>query len=114
MGRKFNFASRFNAIDANRALGKIFLFLIFRICVYDAPSRLIEEGRIAIVTDVEAGSGGTHRIAAWVYPAPTNDPVRTVKPCGPGIPVLMPSWRQRLRVAPMTGARKPVPGESAE
>ena len=58
MGRKFNFASRFNAIDANRALGKIFLFLIFRICVYDAPSRLIEEGRIAIVTDVEAGSGG--------------------------------------------------------
>src|SRR4051812_27062442 len=32
-----------------------------------------------------------HWIAAWVDPAPTNDPVRTVKPCGPGIPELMPS-----------------------
>jgi hypothetical protein len=38
--------------------------------------------------------------------------MRTVKSCGPGIPVLMPSaTRQRCRD---TGATKPVPGESAK
>ena len=36
----------------------------------------------------------------------------TVKSCGPGIPVLMPSRRRCWRIALTTGAIKPVPGES--
>jgi hypothetical protein len=41
---------------------------------------------------------------------PTDNLVRTVKSCGPGIPVLVPA--QRLGVVAKTGAIKPVPGES--
>jgi hypothetical protein len=48
--------------------------------------------------------------------------IRTAKPCGPGIPVLMPRAMRLRIVADVTtlpasngtGARKPVPGESAE
>ena len=39
------------------------------------------------VTDVEAGSGRPQHIAACIR-VRTNDVVRTVKPCGPGAPVL--------------------------
>jgi hypothetical protein len=43
---------------------------------------------------------------------PTNNPMRTAKSCGPGIPELMPSpWLMTSTRA--TGARQPVPGESA-
>jgi hypothetical protein len=42
---------------------------------------------------------------------PTNDPDATVKSRGSGIPVLMPSRRMTNSLA--TGARQPVPGESA-
>jgi hypothetical protein len=44
----------------------------------------------------------------------TTDGATDAKPCGPGIPVLMPSLRRCFRIALMTGARKPVPGESSE
>jgi hypothetical protein len=50
-----------------------------------------------------------------VFCARTNGMVRTAKSCGPGIPVLMPSLRWCvLRTARTTGAREPVPGESAK
>ena len=32
---------------------------------------------------------------------------RTAKPCGPGAPTQVPSWRQCLRIAPMTVTKKP-------
>jgi hypothetical protein len=55
-------------------------------------------------------------MAAWARSildrVPTDALVRTAKPCGPGIPVLMPA--QRASVIVKAGARKPVPGESAE
>lgn len=51
------------------------------------PSRLVAEGRIAIVTDVERGMRWAQRVAAWLSMR-TNDPVRTVKSCGLGAAVL--------------------------
>jgi hypothetical protein len=42
----------------------------------------------------------------------TNETIADVKSCGPDIPVLVSSWRRSLRIAPMTGARQPVPGET--
>ena len=53
-------------------------------------SRAHHEGRFAIVTNVGRGMRWARRVAAG-YVLPTNDPARTVKPCGPGIPTLMPS-----------------------
>ncbi len=53
-------------------------------------SRARHEGRFAIVTNVGRGMRWARRGAACVG-MPTNDPARTVKPCGPGIPMLMPS-----------------------
>jgi hypothetical protein len=54
------------------------------------------EGRFAIVTNVGCGMRWARWVAAWVISARTNIPMRTVKPCGPGIPVLMPSARGRF------------------
>src|SRR3569833_2284826 len=67
------------------------------------------EGRFAIVTSVEAGSGGRstsqHSSRVW-----TNDVVRTVKPRGPGIPVLMPSLvRSATRVGDGDGGKQAGP-----
>jgi hypothetical protein len=49
-----------------------------------------QEGRIAIVTTREAGCDG-RGMSQHVLHMRTNGMVRTVKSCGPGIPVLMPS-----------------------
>ena len=46
-----------------------------------------QEGRIAIVTDVERGMRWAQRVAAWSSMR-TNDPVRTAKSCGLGAAVL--------------------------
>jgi len=48
------------------------------------------EGRIAIVTTREVGCDGRD-VSQRVLHAPTNDMARTMKSCGPGIPLLMPS-----------------------
>jgi hypothetical protein len=69
------------------------------------------KGRIAIVTDVEAGSGGRIELQRDLV-APTNGSICTAKWCGPGIPVLMPVQCAQ-RALSHTGAIKPVPGESA-
>ena len=45
-----------------------------------------QEGRIAIVTNVEAGSGG-RETSQRVF-TPTNEVLRTAKSCGPGAPRL--------------------------
>jgi hypothetical protein len=44
-----------------------------------------------------AGCGGRIGLQRGLILARTNDPVRTVKPCGPGIPVLMPSLARTFR-----------------
>ena len=43
-----------------------------------------------------AGCGGRSGLQRGLILARTNIPMRTVKPCGPGIPVLMPSLRRRF------------------
>ena len=69
------------------------------------------KGRIAIVTDVGGGMRWTRCVAA--EPGFVDEGMaRTVKSCGPGIPVLMPSL-QLMTSARATGAKEPVPGESA-
>src|SRR4051812_19585003 len=70
---------------------KIFLFLFFRNHVSLGKSRLIEEGRFAIVTDVEAGSGGRIESQRGSVLRRRTVQMRTAKPCGPGIPELMPA-----------------------
>jgi hypothetical protein len=69
---------------------KIFLFLFIRNRDYLSPSRLDQEGRFAVVTDVEAGCGGRVDVAAWFIPRRRTASMRTVKSRGPGIPTLMP------------------------
>jgi hypothetical protein len=51
------------------------------------------EGRYAIVTNVGAGCGGREGLQRGVKPASTKRPWRTVKPCGPDTPTLVPSLR---------------------
>ena len=70
-----------------------------------APTR----GRFAVVTDVGCGMrwvlGSQHGFAV-----PTNDPWRTVKSRGPGLPMLRSSlWAWRRRSLRVMGARKPGP-----
>ena len=69
-----------------------------------------QEGRIAIVTTRGVGCGG-REVSQCTFRARTNDATRTVKSCGPGLPVLRPSLRIATS-AQATGAREPVPGES--
>ncbi len=71
------------------------------------PSRA--EGRIAVVTTCEAGSGGRGGLQRGLL-APTNNPPRTVKSLGPDIPMLISTHVEALlRVGMM--ARKPgAPG----
>jgi hypothetical protein len=53
------------------------------------PARM--RGRFAIVTDVGCGMRWAPRVAAW-FSARTNGSDAPAKSCGPGIPVLMPSF----------------------
>ena len=118
--RKIHFASEINAIAATgRFCRKNSLSFLQKSCFTRAvPPHA--EGRTRVVTNVGAGCGGRVGLQREFF-APTNIPTRTVKSCGPGLPVLRPSRRQRLRVAHAmmfritrtTGAIKPVPEESA-
>jgi hypothetical protein len=65
-------------------------------------SRLCQEGRIAIVTNVERGMRWTR---AFVNRRVTE--LRTAKSCGPDISTPISTRRQRLRVAPGMVATKP-------
>ena len=47
-------------------------------------------------------------------PARTSGVSWTAKACGPGVAVLALNRRRCSRIAPVTGARKPIPGESAQ
>ena len=66
---------------------KIFYFCFSEIHVSITSSRLDQEGRIAIVTNVSAGRGGRR----WLEQ--TSEPMRTAKSCGPGLPTLRLSSR---------------------
>jgi hypothetical protein len=99
--------------------GKIH-FRFYRNHVLLAPSCPMQRDVRASSRTSGAGCGGRVGLQRSFF-APTNIPTRTVKSCGPGLPVLRPSRRQRLRVAHAmmfritrtTGAIKPVPEESA-
>jgi hypothetical protein len=62
----------------------------------------LQEGRIAIVTDVGRGMRWTLLVRETSAPRK-----RTAKPCGPDAPMLASSWRQCLRIALATVATKP-------
>jgi len=87
-------------------------FVFPEIMIY-SPHPASLEGRFATVTDVEVGCGGRAGLQ--------HDPscgrtalVRTAKSCGPDLPVLGSSRLRCSRIAPVTGARTPVPEESAK
>jgi hypothetical protein len=58
MRLKTHFAKPFNQITLSSPPRKNILLSFYQKLCFLAPSRLIEEGRFAIVTDVEAGSDG--------------------------------------------------------
>ena len=88
-----------------------------------------EEGRFAIVTNVEAGCGGRDGSQASHADERADPPSResrrdryqarctgsrarlsrTAKPCGPGAPTLALSSQRRPRVSRATGAKEPGP-----
>jgi hypothetical protein len=88
-----------------RCSSKIFLFRFCRNCDLVGASRFDLRG-VRVVTDVERGTRWP-QVSRW-----TSERVWTAKSCGPGIPVLMPRSRA-LTSARATGAREPVPEESA-
>jgi hypothetical protein len=88
---------------------KILLSLYRKLCIMPI-SRLDERGVRAVVTICEAGM----RWTCWSRSVTICADERAdadVKSCGPGLPVLRSRSRQRSRVAGLTGARQPVPGE---
>jgi len=70
------------------------------------------EGRIRIVQLRGMGMRWTGRAVRDCF-ARTSGVSLTAKSRGPGAPVLALSLRQCLRIAPMTGARQPIPEEIA-
>jgi tRNA(His) 5'-end guanylyltransferase len=60
---------RFNAITPSSRLEKIFNFSFSEIYDFLSSSRLDQEGRFAIVTNVEVGCGGRVVVAAWLVHA---------------------------------------------
>jgi hypothetical protein len=58
MRRKTDFASGFNPISPVQPLRQKYLYFFLSEFMYSSPYPASCEGRIAIVTDVEAGSGG--------------------------------------------------------
>jgi hypothetical protein len=55
----------------------------------------LNEGRIAIVTNVDAGCDG-RKVPSAIH-AQTSGALRTAKSCGPGLPTLRLSWRMSIR-----------------
>ena len=86
---KSKFAWRFKGESAVQSpKPKIFYFCFSEIHVFFTSSRLDQEGRIAIVTNVECGTRWTHMASMK-----TSEPMRTAKSCGPGLPTLRLSSR---------------------
>jgi hypothetical protein len=71
------------------------------------------EGRTRGRHDMRGGDAVAVSGRSVISIMPTNDCDADVKSCGPGLPELRPSRPQRSRVALVTGAIEPVPGESA-
>jgi hypothetical protein len=88
--------------DRPALLRKYFASGFRKYVLLSLPSRLDEEGRIAIVTTREAGLRWTRELRKT-----SASVARTAKSCGPGIPTLMPSCADTIRAA--MGARKPGP-----
>jgi hypothetical protein len=103
-----NFASPFNPITPVQLSRKKYSALCspqISLIFPRIPSRA--EGRIAIVTNVEAGSGGRATSQHSGSDCRRTIVARTAKPCGPDTPTLVSSLRRRVRVARVTVARKP-------
>jgi hypothetical protein len=88
--------------DRPALLRKYFASGFRKYVLLSLPSRLDEEGRIAIVTTREAGLRWTRELRKT-----SASVARTAKSCGPGIPTLMPSCADTIRAA--MGAIKPGP-----
>jgi len=83
--QKANFASRFNAIlPVQSCREKYSDFVFSEINVNCSRPALDQEGRFAIVTNVERGMRWTHM--AERNPCGRTVFVRTAKSCGPGAP----------------------------
>ena len=80
---------------------------VFRYFMISSPRPASPRGALRVVTNVEAGCGGRDGPSALFLRGRLR-PSRTVKPCGPGTPTLVPSSRA-LRSSRATGARKPGP-----
>jgi len=84
--QKANFASRFNAIlPVQSCREKYSDFVFSEIGVTCSRPALDQEGRFAIVTNVERGMRWTHM--AERNPCGRTVFVRTAKSCGPGAPM---------------------------
>jgi hypothetical protein len=71
------------------------------------------EGRFAIVTDVEAGSGGRERSQHSFWECGRTIASRTAKPCGPGAPTLaLSSWSAQCALWGDGGKRARSPGRA--
>ena len=110
---KTNFFRPFNLIaPVQPSVQKHFAFAFSEIdvsCLCPVP---VKRGASRPSRTLGAGCGGRVGLQCGSFTR-TNNPMRTAKPCGPGIPVLMPSESAFTRCRDM-GARQPVPRESAE
>ncbi|WP_315789753.1 hypothetical protein, partial [Bradyrhizobium sp. SZCCHNR3027] len=94
---KTNFARDFNPITPVQSLTEKYSCFYFSeiVFVYAHPAS-IKRGVSRSSQTLGAGCGGRVGLQRDLI-MPTNSPMCTVKPRGPGIPVLMPSSRRRLR-----------------
>jgi hypothetical protein len=112
--QKTNFSSPFNPIPPVQSCHKKYPAFVFpEIGVPFPRPALDQEGRFAIVMNVERGMRWTHRSCSTLLAGRRTTLVRTAKPCGPGIPTLMPSLRRRIsRLAGDGGKKARSPGRA--
>jgi hypothetical protein len=91
---------------------KYFCFVLSEIMLV-CPRPASQEGRFAVVTDVECGMRWACRCCSVVDPCRRTALMRTVKSRGPDTPTLVSRLRRRSRVAQATVAKKPgAPGRT--
>src|SRR6266436_4390064 len=115
MRGKTNFGSRVKPIPPVQSChGKYSAFVFSEIDVPCSHPALDQEGRFAIVTNVERGMRWTCQSCSALLAGRRTTLMRTAKPCGPGIPTLMPSFATTLsRRAGDGGQKARCTGESA-
>jgi hypothetical protein len=112
--QKTNFSSPFNPIPPVQSPCEKYPAFVFPEIGVPCPCPALEqEGRFAIVTNVERGMRWTHRGCSARFAGGRTTLTRTAKPCGPGIPTLMPSSQRRIsRLAGDGGNKARSPGRA--